>query len=196
VWAGLVEVVSRWLSSVHGSATQHQDPVLLNAGRTGRPGPWNVNLLEFQKGQGWGTGRRRAFRDEISRSVGREAGMRENPKKKSKGDVPPLHLAMFPKLQSVPAGNDGRDGRLLPLLRLRSWKGWLASFHRSCRAASVVPASKTYRCLRPRIRPFLLTFGTAGPNQPVSRFREDDEGAERSDPFMTTGRRVEVGLGR
>jgi len=74
-------------------------------------------------------------------------------------------------------------------------EGWLASFHRSCRASNV-PASKTYCWLGLKIRPFLFTFGAAEPNQPVPRFREDDEGAERSDPFMTTGRRVDVGLGR
>lgn len=44
-----LKVVSRWLSG----APQHQADMLLNAGRTRRPRPWDVNLLElrFQKGQ-------------------------------------------------------------------------------------------------------------------------------------------------
>lgn len=65
-------------------------------------------------------------------------------------------------------------------------EGWLASFHRPCRASNL-PASKTCRC----VEPFLLAFGTAESNQPASKFREDDEGASRattsSDPSVTTG---------
>lgn len=118
---------------------------------------------------------------------GRDDREAQDRKKRQKGTCHSCpHLAMFPKLQS--ACLQAMMGGMHVAAVASPWimEGWLASFHRPCRATNL-PASKTCCC----VEPFLLAFGTAESNQPASKFREDDEGASRattsSDPSVTAG---------
>lgn len=99
------------------------------------------------------------------------AGMGEKPKKKKVKRGRATTARIWPCSQNSKACLQAMMGGMDVAAVASPWimEGWLASFHRPCRASNLPaePASKTCCC----VEPFLFAFGTA----------------ESSDPSVTTG---------